>query len=476
MYNIQVKEAKMLFIKTGRLNKKIVNDEISKSWYRCFITHLNTTDPIKLKNQVEPFERKMNDELINFVSKLINPNYDFLICEQNGDVVFKNIIHDAYKDINNVDETLIGTNAGAISLRTEKHIKVSLEEHYLDLFKDLYTIAMPIVIDEIFYGACMIISEVNLSEYEVHKFQESLKRMQIDSSTISKDEIKNRMNYSLEKLFVYPESYFLEFQLRVKRLLEYKMPIFIMGSQGSGKTSLALYLADQVSKSRILINIMDIPKYVRYDEILIGLYQYDTVIIENFELLDSKSVALLTVYTEEKIISNSSYKYSDYKCFNIILTTAYTTVNSLYELNINQRLLSRIKQNAIKLENLYDFPDEYSKLVKNVINNNGLKCTSEFIEKLLDNGKMKNFKSIALDAQFSELNHRNVSVYSVQHLSHLKEERLLSLEEMEAAYIKEVLQRVEHNLTLAAEIIGIGRSTLYRKLEKYHIETKFKKK
>jgi len=34
-----------------------------------------------------------------------------------------------------------------------------------------------------------------------------------------------------------------------------------------------------------LINIIDIPKYVRYDEILMALYQYDTVIIENFELL-----------------------------------------------------------------------------------------------------------------------------------------------------------------------------------------------
>lgn len=476
MYNIQVKEAKTLFIKTGRLNKKVVNNEISKSWYRCFITHLNATESIKSKDQIELFETDMSKALINSISKLMDQSYDFLICNSNGDVVFKNIIHDVYNVINNIDETLIGTNAAAISLRTEKYTKVSLEEHYLDVFKNLYTIAMPIIISDIFYGVCMIISDVNLSEYEGIIFQDALKKIQLDSNSISKEQIENYKNYSIEKLFVYPEFYFSEFKVKVKRLLEYRMPIFIMGSQGSGKTSLALYLADQISKMRIVINIIDIPKYVRYNEILMALYHYDTVIIENFELLDSKSVALLTVYTEEKIVSNSSIKYSDFKCFNIILTTVYTSIDLLSKLNINQRLLSRIKQNAITLKNLCDFSNDYSKLVKRVVNNNGLNCTSEFIDKLTDKSKMKSFKEVALDAQLSELNNRNVSIYNVQHLSHLKEETLMSLEQMEAQYIEQILCSVDHNLTLAAEIIGIGRSTLYRKLEKYQIETKFKKK
>ncbi|GAU75779.1 helix-turn-helix domain-containing protein [Fusibacter sp. 3D3] len=474
MYNIQVKEAKMHFIKTGRLNKKIVNEEISKSWYRCFITHLNSDEPIRSKSQKDSLETTMSNEMIENISRLVDHNYDYLICDTNGDVLFKNIIHDVYDVINHVDETLIGTNAAAISLRTEKYTKVSLEEHYLNVFSNLYTVAMPISLKDIFYGVCMIISDVNLSEYDVHRFQESLKKMKIDSKLIVHKE--NKTNYRVDKLFAYPESYLANFEMNIKRLLEYRMPIFIMGSKGSGKTTLALYLAEQISKSRILINVVDIPRKARYDELLTGLYQFDTVIIENFELLDSKSIALLIVYTEEKIIANLGYKYSDFKCYNIILTTVYTSVNALAELNINQRLLSRIKQNSIVLKNLYDFTDDYCKLVKKIIDNNDVNCTPEYIDKLINKSEMKNFKEIVLDVQLSELNNRNVSVYSVEHLSHLQDENLLSLDEMEAKYIQKVLTKVDYNLTLAAEIIGIGRSTLYRKLEKYQIETKIKKK
>ncbi|MBF4695447.1 helix-turn-helix domain-containing protein [Fusibacter ferrireducens] len=475
MYNIQVKEAKSLFIKTGRLNKKIVNDEISKSWYKCYITHLDVTESIKSKDPIDSFETHMSVEFVQSISKLIDQSYDFFICNSNGDVIFKNIVHEVYDVINNIDETLIGTNAAAISLRTKKYFKVSLEEHYLDVFRELYTMALPIIIGDNFYGVCMIISEVSISEYESVIFQDALKKIQSHTNPMPTNKAEHYTNYSLEKLFVYPEPYFNDFKLKVRRLLEYKMPILIMGSQGSGKTSLALYLADQMSKLRILINIKDMPKYVRYNELLMALYQYDTVIIENFELLDSKSVALLTVYTEEKMIKNSDTKYNDFKCLNIILTTVYMSVDLLNELNINQRLLSRIKQNSITLKNLNEFSNDYCKLVKSVINNNGLDCTSEFIDKLTDKSKIKSFKEVALDAQLSELNNRNVSVYSVQHLSHIKEEKLMSLEEMEAQYIEEILLRVDFNLTLAAEIMGIGRSTLYRKLKKYQIETKLEK-
>lgn len=41
---------------------------------------------------------------------------------------------------------------------------------------------------------------------------------------------------------------------------------------------------------------------------------------------------------------------------------------------------------------------------------------------------------------------------------------LMTLEEMENAYIRQVLQQVDNNRTLAAKILGIDRKTLYRKL------------
>jgi len=44
------------------------------------------------------------------------------------------------------------------------------------------------------------------------------------------------------------------------------------------------------------------------------------------------------------------------------------------------------------------------------------------------------------------------------------------LKEVERAHIKKVLQRVDGNKTKAAEILGIGTSTLYRKIEEYNLD------
>ena len=44
-----------------------------------------------------------------------------------------------------------------------------------------------------------------------------------------------------------------------------------------------------------------------------------------------------------------------------------------------------------------------------------------------------------------------------------------SLEEMERAHILRVLKFAENNRARAAEILGIGRKTLYRKLKKYEM-------
>ncbi|MFN3740456.1 MAG: sigma-54-dependent transcriptional regulator [Thermodesulfovibrionales bacterium] len=52
-----------------------------------------------------------------------------------------------------------------------------------------------------------------------------------------------------------------------------------------------------------------------------------------------------------------------------------------------------------------------------------------------------------------------------------KEGRIPSLEEQEEAYIKWVLKEVGGNKTLAAQILGIDRVSLWRKLKKYGMET-----
>ncbi len=45
----------------------------------------------------------------------------------------------------------------------------------------------------------------------------------------------------------------------------------------------------------------------------------------------------------------------------------------------------------------------------------------------------------------------------------------ISLEEMEKTHIQRILQQEHYNMSNAAKVLGIGRNTLYRKVEKYGI-------
>lgn len=52
----------------------------------------------------------------------------------------------------------------------------------------------------------------------------------------------------------------------------------------------------------------------------------------------------------------------------------------------------------------------------------------------------------------------------------LKRDPLLTLDEIEKAAIERTIAHVQGNMKMAASILGIGRSTLYRKMEKYNIK------
>jgi transcriptional regulator with PAS, ATPase and Fis domain len=72
----------------------------------------------------------------------------------------------------------------------------------------------------------------------------------------------------------------------------------------------------------------------------------------------------------------------------------------------------------------------------------------------------------------------NTGTVQISHLSAEPEEvsitsistQLLSLEHIEKMHIANILNEVKGNVTIAAKILGIGRNTLYRKLEKYNID------
>ncbi|MEJ2025091.1 MAG: helix-turn-helix domain-containing protein, partial [Deltaproteobacteria bacterium] len=55
-------------------------------------------------------------------------------------------------------------------------------------------------------------------------------------------------------------------------------------------------------------------------------------------------------------------------------------------------------------------------------------------------------------------------------ISSLEKNRRLSLEEMEKAYIQEVLIETDYKKGAAAEILGVPRTTLWRKMKRFGLE------
>jgi two-component system response regulator HydG len=60
--------------------------------------------------------------------------------------------------------------------------------------------------------------------------------------------------------------------------------------------------------------------------------------------------------------------------------------------------------------------------------------------------------------------------YQRSHLVLMEETELVTLEEMERRYILQVLQAVGGSRSIAAKTLGLDRTTLWRKLERFRIE------
>ncbi|MDP0920003.1 hypothetical protein Q6272_33750, partial [Klebsiella pneumoniae] len=70
MKTMQIKDAKVHFIETGRLNRNIIRDEISISWYKCKLSqldHSKKTFSYEDKKRVSLIEPKF----IEFIDSII---------------------------------------------------------------------------------------------------------------------------------------------------------------------------------------------------------------------------------------------------------------------------------------------------------------------------------------------------------------------------------------------------------------------
>jgi DNA-binding NtrC family response regulator len=109
----------------------------------------------------------------------------------------------------------------------------------------------------------------------------------------------------------------------------------------------------------------------------------------------------------------------------------------------------------IVLPSFSDFADEAEVLIRKKFEQFGKIPENSLIEKLMKSAPELTFKQLAdmIETEDYSLLYR-VSVIE-------------SLSDHEAEYIQKVYELMDFNISATADALGIGRSTLYRKLEKY---------
>lgn len=464
-----IKDIKSVYIETGRLNRNVIEKEIAISWYKCKLQTLHPGDQIK-KNFTESkcnFEKKF----LNFIDSIIANKFQYLLANKNLHVCHSRLIDNPLKQINSIDDLFIGTNAGYIANKLKANYQVKYDEHFLDVLSGYCTYGIYLSDGNTSYGTLTLVSKDEITNYEVVKIVENLNKYyrKEDFDVMPAEETKINTDLALSDLFNYEPSYFSEFEYKINRLISQTHTFLIKGTSGSGKTTLCHYLAMRRDGIIGYVDVKELSYKLQEQYIIRLLSQNDTVIIDNIEYSNESVFNVLTIYSEGLITQKSHPNYSDFKCKGLILSTVNTAEKS--ELNAPEskaytKLISKLSLCTVNLVNSNYFKDESNAFARKYIEMRNIKASNSFVKKVAEDLEKTSFKNAIQNFEKSLKLPANTDLDQVRlHITD-HEISIKTLEEYELDYILKVYKQFDENIAATAEVLGIGRSTLYRKLEK----------
>ncbi len=473
MIDISVKEAKKTYIETGRLNRNIIDKEVSISWYKCKLQNMLPKDNFRITN--EEIKNPFDTKFIHYVDSIILDHFQFIIANKSLQVCSKRINDQKLKNIQSIDDLCIGTNGGYISQKIHLSHQVKYEEHYLDLLSSYCTCGIVLTDNNKIFGTLMIISELKIEEYEVAKINDLLAKYYAKEEF---DVIENRSEsidnneLQLANIFAYPTQYFNEFSSKLSKIVNMGLPIVIKGEQGTGKSSLASYFVLKRNQTHSVVILSNSNKTIHRQLIEAALFHNETVVLENIDCISEDSAQLLTVYSELFLSKNSTSKYSNYRCSMLIMTTINSYENT-ETFNINNRaiikLLEKLSMSTVNLVNSNYFMNDIDEIIEKISRRYPYKMSQSFRNQVLSDLVSKNYKNTVENIEISMNNHvNNESKILLFHVNDVKQIPK-TLEQIEFEHIKTVYEMMDYNIAATADVLEIGRTTLYRKLEKMKV-------
>ena len=466
------KEIKLSYIDTGRLNRNLISKEVAISWYKCRLQNMLPDDTFK--DSVSKGISHFDDKFIRFIDSIIPQMYQYILANDKLIKCSERAVDDVIKSIVSVDDLCIGTNAAYISLKTSNIQSVNYHEHYLNRLSEYNEVALPIHVDEKPVAVLSLFSKDKINEYDIIKIKDALLRYQQNENfqvelDYSKNQDKDRID--LIDYFVLPSLQMSALDEIVQKLIKSKLPIMIIGAEGTGKTTLSLLISLKKGKVPFIINYSEVPLRMQKDFTEKVLSQYDTVVLDNIEYCNRETISLLTVYSERQLEKKVVVDDSVMRDSSIIMTTGYKyKENAFYVKNrkVLSSLIEKMKFSTVNLVNTDVYHEDHKQLMSDMLNKNRLKCQDNELIKLARVCTENSFKEIQRRIDLASIDLEENIIIGI---SEPVERKIKSLDACEKEHILETLKYCEGNMTTAAEILGIGRATLYRKLQKYQNET-----
>ncbi|WP_353893946.1 sigma 54-interacting transcriptional regulator [Proteinivorax hydrogeniformans] len=363
--------------------------------------------------------------------------------------------------------------------------------------------------EDVYVNARRNLLQLNLSVHPILDHKQQLKDVVYVFNEVKKvrklaNKIMGRQAiYTFDKI-IGTNRTFIETIEFAKKIADSRSTILLMGESGTGKEVFAQSIhnySDRSKESFVAINCGAIPKNLIESE----LFGYEEGAFTGakrsghpgkFEIADGGTIFLdeigempldmqtrLLRVIEEGTVSRVGSTKEVVVNVRIIAATNKNLSEEVKKGNFRKDLYYRLNVLPLRLTPLRERKEDIPLLIdyfmgkkSKKLNKKKLEISSDNMKKLLSYNwpgnirELENFVELILNTEkipdFTSID--NTKIESTTLLQGAKEER--TLEEMEKLHIIKTLKRYQGNITNSAKSLGIGRNTLYRKINKHGID------
>ena len=370
-------------------------------------------------------------------------------------------------------------------------------ENYSEILDDYTIIGVPRLLDNkniiigFIYKKSKIISPENIDLFEKYS-AEIVSKIPEKAEKISETfqcELGKFSNYFTGSTEIY-----LDFLERFNALKILNSNIFIEGKKGTGKEILARLFHEEGSnrtKDFLTIYCDKIPEEIFINKYIETLISEDssklhckagTVYFEAIDSLSYKSQELLTRLLESKLVNSTPLKTSETKRFRFIFSSEKSLKILKSNKYILEKLLARINVMTIIIPEIKEIRMDLKELIDSRINKfsnkyclKKIRFSDDLIERLLNNEWEGNYRELDKVIEGIIRNGRHEEIIDIDYYNEVLNSNLINdklvktIDDVEQEHIERVLKLLNFNLVESSKALGISRSTLYRKIEKYNI-------